>query len=255
MDLRPFFIYSQSDTMSPMNFPNLSTRQLQPELMDSPDVDVIAHEQALKGLCRINTISCAASAAWSPIRELAKKSTRAPLRILDVASGSGDTVIQIKQKSEKEKIPITIAGCDKSETAVQCARKNAASAKADAEFFQFDISQDVLPETYDVIMCSLFLHHLTREDALRWMRTLKNSGAKTVIINDLERSALGFAAAFIGSRILTRSPIVHFDAVQSVRNAFSAREMKQLALEAGWKNFTIRKIWPFRFQFLGNSSD
>lgn len=237
------------------NFPDLSVRRLQPELMDSPDVDVKAHEQALRGLRRINAVSRAACAIWEPIRKLAKENIHPPLRILDVASGSGDVAIQIKQKSEKEKIPVIITGCDKSETAVQCARKNAASVKVNVEFFQFDIFQDVLPAVYDVIMCSLFLHHLTREEALGWLKTLKNSGVKTVIINDLERSVPGFVAAFIGSRMLTRSPIVHFDAVQSVRNAFSVSEMKELAAEAGWKNFTIRKIWPFRFSAVAGTGN
>lgn len=233
-------------------FSDLKIRRLQPETMDAPDVDPKIHEDALKGLARINFISLAAKALWDPIKEIAKKNTaKRSLKILDVASGGGDVAIRLKQISEKEKIAVEVFGCDKSRTAVEYAQKRAASLKIDVKFFQHDIFQDVPPFSADVVTCTLFLHHLTEEEALRWMLQLKQNQVPTVIVQDIERSLLGFIAAFLGPRLLTRSSMVHDDAVQSVRNAFRIQEVKDLADQAKWEKAAVRKIWPFRFQLTG----
>ncbi len=237
--------------MVPFDIWNLSARRLAPELMDDPGLDPREHRLALEGLERINRTSRAAETVWRPVREFAaKQADGRPVSILDVASGAGDTVIRLKQISEQEKIPVKISGCDKSETAVRSARE-AAAGRVDAEFFRHDIFEEALPAPFDVITCSLFLHHLPHEHALNWMRHLNASSARFVIINDLDRTVPGFLAASIIPKILTRSRIVHFDAVQSVRNAFRAEEFRELARAAGWKNFEIEKVRPFRFQFTG----
>jgi len=238
------------------NIFNLNMRHLQPEKMDAPDVDPKAHSEALEGLARVNHISRSAEAVWAPLKDIVmKKALSQPLRILDVASGGGDVAIQLKQISEKEGTPIVISGCDKSETAIRYAREKAASAQVTVDFFRHDIFQDALPGSYDVITCNLFLHHLSEEALLRWMKNLKTMQVHYVIASDLNRSILGFLAAYIASRLLTRSPIVHFDAVQSVRNAFRVSEVKKLAEEAGWKQVRIRKMWPFHFQLIGKFNE
>ena len=50
-----------------------------------------------------------------------------------------------------------------------------------------------------------------------------------------------------GSRLLTRSPIVHVDGPLSVRAAFTVAEARQLAERAGLSGATIRRHWPQRF--------
>ena len=52
-------------------------------------------------------------------------------------------------------------------------------------------------------------------------------------IADLDRSNAGLALAWIGSRVLTRSRVVHFDALASVRAAFTLDEARAMAHEAG----------------------
>jgi len=51
----------------------------------------------------------------------------------------------------------------------------------------------------------------------------------------------------VGCRLLSRSPIVHFDGPVSVQGAFRMDEALDLAARAGLDGATIRRSWPERF--------
>ena len=57
---------------------------------------------------------------------------------------------------------------------------------------------------------------------------LKDGSGRAVGVADLDRTRRGLALAWLGSRVLSRSHIVHFDAIASVRAAFSPREALEL---------------------------
>src|SRR5262249_21010236 len=138
----------------------LATRDRQPELMDQPGLAEGRHVQALRSLVRINRLSGSAAILWRPIRELARQSQGGPLRILDVATGAGDVPIRLWEKAHRAGIPVEIAGCDVSPTAIAFARQQAAESAAGVRFFPLDVLREPLPEAYDIVTCSLFLHHL-----------------------------------------------------------------------------------------------
>ena len=88
------------------------------------------------------------------------------MRILDVATGGGDIPIGIYQRALKSGIRLRISGCDLSARAIEFARQRAEESKADIEFFEFDAVRDELPDDYDVILSSLFLHHLDSDQCV-----------------------------------------------------------------------------------------
>src|SRR5437763_1778104 len=74
---------------------------------------------------------------------------------------------------------------------------------------------------------------LEESDALTMLRHMRDAAAELVLVNDLERSRLGFALAWVACRLLSRSPVVHFDGPASVRSAFTPKEALALAERAG----------------------
>ncbi len=114
-------------------------------------------------------------------------------------------------------------------------------------FFQLDVLQQPLPDDFDVIMCSLFLHHLSKEDAGSLIRKMADAAQQLVLISDLRRTWLGLGLAWAGSRLLTRSPIVHTDAVRSVAAAFMENEVVELAANNGLDGCVISQHWPQRW--------
>lgn len=245
--------------MTPRNF---SVRQLQPELMDDPSLDDRAHRQALAGLRRINWWSRTDAAVSRAIRTLLPTGSEAnqsncqpigtperPLTILDIASGGGDLVIRLAKRFAQEGIVARIQGCDISPTAIEYATAQAAQAKLDnIRFSACNALEEPFPHpSYDVVMCSLFLHHLTREQGVLLLSRMKQAAGQLLLVDDLRRTAFGYWLAWIGCRILSRSSIVHYDGPVSVAGAFSSNEALAMAHEAGLAEAKLTHHWPQRF--------
>jgi 2-polyprenyl-3-methyl-5-hydroxy-6-metoxy-1,4-benzoquinol methylase len=221
--------------------PNLAHRQLVPEVMDDPALDPAAHQQALAGLTRVNSISFAASRIFRAIRAI---SPATDLHITDIASGAGDIPIALYKLSRAHGLQWRILGCDISPTALHHAKNSAIAQDTQVTFHQLNALQNPLPPA-DIYISSLFFHHLTEPDALSLLTSMA-SARKGIVISDLTRSHLAHLATQLGVHLLSRSPVVHIDGPRSVRAAFTPQEFNTLAQQAGLKGHKIRRIWPFR---------
>ena len=224
----------------------LSVRNRQPELMDQPDVAAAEHTHALRGLARVNWFSRSGAIAWPMLRQLAREQ-RGPLRVLDIACGGGDVTVEIAKRARHAGLTIEMSGCDMSETALEIARGRAARAGLALEFFRHDVLQQPLSARFDVVMCSLFLHHLDAAGAVYVLQSMSRAATCAVLVNDLIRSRTGYVLACLGTRLLTRSHIVHIDGPVSVAGAWTPSEALQLCDQAGLTDATLTRHWPQRF--------
>jgi 2-polyprenyl-3-methyl-5-hydroxy-6-metoxy-1,4-benzoquinol methylase len=228
-------------------------RQLVPELMDQPDLDAAEHELALAGLSRLNRWTRNASLAWSVIKELAAQESTGPIRLLDLATGSGDIPFELARRARRTGIELEVAGCDTSSQAIRIAREKFERGQFSANLFVCDVLEDPIPQTYDVVLCSQFLHHLETEVATQVLRRMASAATRRVIVVDLIRSRLNWWQVWFATRMLSRSPIVHFDGPQSIRAAFVLKEVETMARDAGMTDFSIRSVWPCRFILTGKT--
>ena len=234
-----------------MNLHNISpnsmhTRILTPELMDDPGLDPAKHRQALAGLARLNAWSGGTGLLWKALRKMAIQAGR-PLFVLDVATGSGDVPVELAQRAKRAGLALHFSGCDVSDTALSAARENAQQAEVELNVFQHDVLNSPLPGGFDVILASLFLHHLTDEQAVALLHDMGRAATHAVIVSDLVRSRLNLAVVFAASRLLSRSPIVHFDGPASVRAAYTCAEARGLAARAGLSDSTVAVHYPTRW--------
>lgn len=230
-------------------FATLGARNRQPELMDQPGLDERLHAHALRSLSRINRISRTSAVIWRPIRKLAlEASLSRPLRILDVACGGGDVAIGLAKRAQRAGINVQVDGCDINPVAVEHARGNALRAGiGQAGFFVHDALATALPDGYDVVTCSLFLHHLDDQQAEGMLRSMGAAAGKMVVASDLLRNRLAYLMAVVACQVLTRSPIVHVDGPLSVAAAFTIEEARALAERAGLCGATLTRYFPERF--------
>ena len=183
---------------------------------------------------------------WPAVFLLARELQR-PVRILDVATGGGDVAIGVAEAARRAGIGVSITGIDISPVAVQQARERARARRVyggpdsdvgaenrffaernnqalaaqqrgvSVEFTQLDALRDELPGGFDVVTCSLFLHHLDAADAAELLRRMATATTELILVNDLMRTRLAWLGAYVGSRFLTRSRIVHVDGPLSHR--------------------------------------
>jgi len=224
-------------------------RSRRPELMDQPGLELAEHVRALQGLGRINTLSRVESVLWPPIERLARSKgmTDRPLRVLDLATGGGDTPINLARRAAATGTNVEIDGCDISSQAIAYAQEQASVGGTRVKFFVLDALRESLPSGYDVLCCSLFLHHLGETDAIALLGRMAATAQRLVLVDDLVRSHWGYLLALTGCYVLSRSRIVHFDGPASVAAAFTPSEALSLAERAGLKEARLTRHWPQRF--------
>lgn len=218
-------------------------RTLVGELMDNPGLDARKHERALAGLARLNRLSGAARPITRAITQL---TSQPRITLVDVATGSGDVLLGVVRRLERAGIRVEAHAVDISEPALEAASDRCRKAGVTIHTHAADLIRDGLPGEFDVAMCSLFLHHLTDGDAVSLLSRLRER-CSAVVVSDLDRSRPGLAAAAIAPRLVTRSPVVHTDALRSVRAAFTPGEAAAIAERAGMRSATVQTIWPYRW--------
>jgi len=214
--------------------------------MDDPAIATEQLRGALTGLTRLNFVSNSLRIIWRPTKSLARELKKERLRILDIATGAGDVPIALWRRAKQAGLTLDICGIDFSARSVEFARQRAVEARAPVQFECRNALTDDLSADFDVLMCSLFLHHLKSDDAVRLLRRMASSARRLVLVSDLRRSAYGFALAYAASRLLTRCEVVHVDALKSVRAAFTPAELRQMAAQAGLTDATVAHRWPGR---------
>jgi SAM-dependent methyltransferase len=232
--------------MRPRSLP-LSRRCRQAELMDQPDLDADEHALALRGLARINRLSRSDAILWPAIERLARTMGGSPIRILDVASGGGDVPIALASRALRAGLRVQVEGCDVSPEAVRYARRQAEASGLSLRFFNLDVVNEPIPAGYDVVTCSLFLHHLAEADAISFLGRAAASTSRLLLVNDLVRGPIGYLLAWSGCRLLSRSPVVRYDGPVSVAGAFTLSEVRELAESAGLEGASLARRWPRRF--------
>ena len=207
--------------------PDLSKRNRLPEWMDQPDISPKLHQQALVGLSRLNYFSNSTGILWKPLSELARHSKQSNnISVLDIAAGSGDIPLALAQRAKKSGINIRFTVTDKSAFALKLVDEKVRRLNLPVECIQADALDDQPFPVHDVVICSLFLHHLDNDDAIK-------------LIN--------WHMVWLASRLLTRSPVVHMDGPLSVSGAYTKAEAMEIAIQAGLENIEIKSCWPCRF--------
>ncbi len=161
--------------------------------------------------------------------------------------------VAVKRQTERQGISAEIEGCDISPTALDFARLRAEEQEVDVAFHQVDATQGALPGGFDLVYSSLFLHHLSEDEAAGFLKRLADAG-RAVLVQDLMRTRLGYLLALAAGRVLTRSPMVRVDGPRSVRAAFSLEEVRALASKAGMETAVVERCWPERLALFWKAS-
>jgi ubiquinone/menaquinone biosynthesis C-methylase UbiE len=88
------------------------------------------------------------------------------MRIVDLATGSGDIPRLIVDHARQIGARVEIVALDQQSATLKIGRK-LSSDYPEISFIQADILEFKPPDGYDIVLCSLALHHFSDEDAVR----------------------------------------------------------------------------------------
>jgi 2-polyprenyl-3-methyl-5-hydroxy-6-metoxy-1,4-benzoquinol methylase len=212
-----------------------------PELMDQPQPVSTELERHLQNLRRLNRLFGSYSLVLHFLRRWIKPGNR--LRIVDLATGSGDIPRLIVDYARKVESEVEIDALDRQSATLEIAKRLSASYP-EISFIEANILEWRSPQPYDIALCSLALHHFSEEDAVVLLRRCQDVSRNFVLVSDLRRGLLATIGVYLLTALIFRDPMSRHDGRLSAARAFSFVELAQLARQAGWRDFCHRK---FRF--------
>jgi 2-polyprenyl-3-methyl-5-hydroxy-6-metoxy-1,4-benzoquinol methylase len=172
------------------------------------------------------------------------------MHVLDVGTGAADIPAAVVAWARRRGLPIRVTAIDSAGGIVTAAR---AAVRDVAEIAVEQIDLFELAATnrrFDIVTASLFLHHMPLERTSAAIGAIDRLAVQGVIISDLLRSPLTWAA--VGAlACVTGNRIVRHDAPLSVRRAFRVRELSRLAAAAGLPYLRARREGRFRVSLAG----
>jgi SAM-dependent methyltransferase len=165
---------------------------------------------------------------------------RSRMRILDLATGSGDIPRLIVDHARNSGANVTVHAVDRQPSTLEIAR-GLSRDYPEIEFFEGDVLS-FGDGGYDVVLCSLALHHFEENAAVELLKHCRVLSNRYVLLSDLRRGLLATVGVYLLTTLLFREPMTRVDARLSAARAFSFREFRSLAERAGWKNFGHAKF-------------
>ena len=167
----------------------------------------------------------------------------ARMRIIDLATGSGDIPRLIVDYARKIRANVEIDALDQQSATLEIARR-LSIGYPEISLVEASILERQANAPYDIVLNSLALHHFSEEDAIRLLRRCRELSRRFVLVSDLRRGFLATAGVYLLTALIFREPMTRYDARLSAKRAFSFTELDDLARRAGWQDFGHKK---FRF--------
>jgi len=225
-------------------------RQREPEWMDEDDVDPEQLRRSLSFIRRINALLGYTRATLSHLERFSagwKPGER--IEVVDLATGSADVPLAIVRWARPRGFDVHVVGIDRHEKTVQAARE-ATAGEPRIRIVQADaLNLPFAAGSFDYAVCSMFLHHLSDDDAAMVLRSMGNVARRGIIAADLLRHRRAYA--WISMFTLFANPIVRHDARVSVRQAFSKAEVLALRERAGLGFAEYHRHFGHRFVLAG----
>jgi ubiquinone/menaquinone biosynthesis C-methylase UbiE len=99
--------------------------------------------------------------------------------------------------------------------------------------------------TFDVVMASLFFHHLSNDACVRVLAQMWRIARQRVLVNDLHRHAVAYSSIRALAAMFSKSRMVRHDGPLSVLRAFRPQELLDIARRAGVPA-RVHRSFPYR---------
>lgn len=231
-------------------------RNFRAELLDLDEAPFEEVKDSLNDVRRVNRYLSGYRVLLHHITPFLENHTESrPLSILDAATGSADQPIAVIRMARRLGKPVSITALDINEKMLKYSRE-AGARFPELDFVQGDaLSLPFADASFDVVINSLSLHHFSEENAVTMLKGFSRVAKRGVIINDLHRSRVAWAAIYLLTRLMTQNRLTRYDAPVSVMNAFLPSEMRSLAERAGWEQFEIHRHFPYRLALVETKAE
>ncbi|MFN3136141.1 MAG: methyltransferase domain-containing protein [Allomuricauda sp.] len=168
--------------------------------------------------------------------------------IVDIGCGHGDILRLIADYGRKHDYSFQLIGIDANQDAIDYA-KELSEAYNELSFRKLDVFSEAFQAMeYDVVLSTLFLHHLDETEIQSLLQLMSTKAKLGVVVNDLHRHRLAYGLFKLLGTVISNHMIVQ-DGLTSILRAFKRREIEQISDQLNL-NSQISWKWAFRYQWL-----
>jgi ubiquinone/menaquinone biosynthesis C-methylase UbiE len=206
------------------------------ELLDDDAGTPSEIAESIADLHNINRRFGGISTTLQMIESIAESSGRNEFSMLDVGSGNGDLPATVQAKLQNRGITVKVTLLDR-----VYSHLGSGTPAVVGDALKLPFADD----SFDLLTCNLFLHHLTPEEVVGFMGECLRCCRIAVGINDLIRSRLHLALVYAGLPLF-HSRITRNDAPASVKQAYTTSEIRELMEQTIAERVDISKHFLYR---------
>jgi SAM-dependent methyltransferase len=228
---------------------NFAERSKQDELMDTEAVSFGDFRACLVDLARVNRLTLAyrpTLAFFDRLLPLARRLGR-PLEVIDVGSGYGDMLRAIDAWARRRGVAVSLTGVDLNPWS-RMAALGATSPSREIRWVTADAFAFEPPQGIDVVVSSLFTHHLPDPLVARFLGWMEANARLGWFVNDLHRHPLPYHFFRHVAKLAGLHRFVQHDGPLSVARAFATSDWHRLLSQAEIPEGVADVAWkvPFR---------
>ncbi len=225
---------------------NLHYRSQAKELIDGPHGDAAALRQTYDQIKSINVCTLGYWPIMSAVKHfLTRYGHDYKIKILDIGCGNGEMLRRIDDYARLKNFSVELTGIDLNREAISAAVELSASG---INYIHGDIFVDGMG-TYDLIINSLVMHHLTDDEIVKLMQWMGSHARIGWYIGDLHRHALAYYFIKYFVKLRRFNHLVCHDAPLSVARSFRREEWAGLLARAKFNLDSIKVSWYPNFRY------
>ncbi|MEJ5963185.1 methyltransferase domain-containing protein [Pedobacter immunditicola] len=227
-----------------------SYRSEAPELMDNFALEGETLRDALDKIAFINQLLGGNKVTLQGVKTLLTATTRKDIKILDVGCGNGDMLRTLAKYAKKKGLSFHLYGIDANKFTIRHA-ENLSQHYPNISYICADIFNEMAEgHQYDIILCTLTLHHFKNEDILKLLTSFAKQSRLGFVINDLHRSALAYHLFKIICFIFRLNSMSREDGLISILRGFKREDFLLFSNLLHFHNYQLKWKWAFRYQWI-----
>jgi len=231
-------------------FLDTSKRSDRTEIMDDLEMEGDLLSRSLAKLDWINKWLGGNNVTLKGLDELIRDHPKdKTLQIVDIGSGSGDMLRLVTDRLRKQGRKVEILGMDANEFTVNYARRESADYPEISYQTEYVSAATFDNLEYDILLGTLFLHHLKDDDIIDVMKIGTEKAKLGVIVNDLNRSQIAYFLFYLLTLFIP-NPMIRQDGLTSILRGFKRKDLEKYSKALEVRKYTIKWKWAWRYQWI-----
>ena len=228
---------------------NTKYRTDEPEIMDDFAMEGEILRDALDKIAKINQLLGGNKLTLQGVQDLLPANPN-EIVIVDVGCGNGDMLRTLAEFGLKNNLKFKLIGIDANNFTVSHAKQLSEKYPNISYLCQDIFSKKFVDVKYDIILCTLTLHHFKDDEIVYLLNTFYTTATIGIVINDLQRSAIAYRLFQGLCFVFQLNAMSREDGLVSILRGFKKEELVAFSKKLNFSKYKIHWRWAFRYQWI-----